>query len=185
MRRVSGMVFAGGKSSRFGSDKFMFPVDGVPMGVRSVQALTAVCTDAVWLQGGEALHEHVAGVPRRMGWREGSGPLGALLDALETCDVATLVTLPCDVPGITGTDVQRLVDALSLDTHVSVACSVLPDGAQEHNWLIAAWSLDALPRVIDAYDGGIRSMHEVARSLSMVSVELGAAAMRNVNESVT
>lgn len=182
MRRVSGVVFAGGRSARFGSDKFLFPIDGVPMGVHAVQALIQACSDEVWLQGGGQPHEAVSGIRRKIGSREGSGPLGALLDALEVCESDVLVTLPCDVPGIAAPEIQKLIDALAPESHVSVAYSAQPNGDRDHNWLIAAWNVAALQMVRTAYDSGLRSMHEVIHALNWTSVPLASSSMRNVNE---
>lgn len=160
----------------------MFDVDGVSMGVRSVRALREVCTDAVWLQGGTSTHAVASEAPLRIGGREGTGPLGALADALEIADDGVLVVLPCDVPHIEANDLRRLIGALANDSPVAVACSSLRDGSVDYHWLVSAWNTEVSAVVHDAYERGVRSMHELMQSLDVRTVYCEASSMRNVNE---
>lgn len=185
MTRVSGVVLAGGRSSRFGADKFMFDVDGVSMGVRSVRALREVCTAAVWLQGGTSEHAVASEAPLRIGSREGTGPLGALADALEVVEDGVLIILPCDVPQIEADDLRRLIEALASDTPVAVACSSQSDGSVDYHWLVSAWNTEVKAIVHAAYERGVRSMHELMQSLDVRIVHCDASSMRNVNEQIS
>lgn len=179
---VSGAVLAGGHSSRFGSDKFMFAIDGVSMGVRSVRTLREVCTTAVWLQGGTDEHAKAANAPLRSGNREGTGPLGALADAFEVAGDGVLVVLPCDVPQVEADDLRRLIHAITSDSQVAVAYSSQPDGSVDHHWLVSAWRTEVADVVQLAYERGVRSIHEVVRLLDVQLVHCEATSLRNFNE---
>lgn len=76
--RVLGAVLAGGRSSRFGSDKALAHYRGTPLIEHAVEALAAQC-DAVVLVG----RAH-AGIVSVFDWPEpGRGPLGGLAGALD------------------------------------------------------------------------------------------------------
>ncbi len=48
---MTGIVLAGGRSSRFGSDKLLARVEGVPLLTRAVSALGPVCDDVIVVVG--------------------------------------------------------------------------------------------------------------------------------------
>lgn len=176
MRGVCGVLLAGGASSRFGEDKFVYEHEGVSLGLRAARALTGAVTAGCWLQGGLQQHATLTGFEIRSGCREGTGPLGALVDALECCPTDVLVSLPCDMPGIRSEDLTRLVASLSPGADAAVAV-----GNSRHHWLVAAWNVgsrDALSRVFDA---GERSMHRAMKALLVVDVPMDDDVLTNLN----
>lgn len=179
---LNGLVFAGGASTRFGSDKFVYPWEGLAMGLRAARALLAVCNSAVWLQGGTTLHEEVVGLASRTGPREGSGPLGALADAEPWCDGDVLLTMPCDVPRFGANELQQLVDALGPDHDVAFAQTQGEDGAGATHWLLGAWRRDTVAKACRSFDAGERSVHGFAATLFCSFVEFDEAIVQNVNE---
>ena len=52
LRPLLGAVLAGGQSRRFGRDKIAVEVEGVPMVLRAVRALEALCDDVVLVAPG-------------------------------------------------------------------------------------------------------------------------------------
>lgn len=179
---VNGLIFAGGGSTRFGSDKFLYPWDGVAMGLRAARALLAVCNSSVWLQGGTAQHVEIAGLASRSGHREGSGPLGALADAEPWCDGDVLLTMPCDVPRFGANELQQLVDALGPDNDVTFAQTQTEDGGSTTHWLLGAWRRDTVAAACTSFDSGERSVHGFAATLCCSFVQFDEAIVQNVNE---
>lgn len=171
-RTTDGFVLAGGRSSRFGSDKFDHVVDGRSMGERAIDALSAL--DSVTVVG-----------PRRgsaaasswwSGRREGEGPLGPLIDVLERCGTGLAVVIACDYPWVGRSLVGRLVAALSDDADVALA-----DDGRPH-WLVGAWRAETTVGVLrTAWDAGERSIHRAAKGLAQAAVGADPSELRNAN----
>lgn len=112
--RIGAIVLAGGRSSRFGRDKLIEPIDGLPLLDRAVLAVQAVAGDVVVVaapgteravpDGARVVHD-----PRPF-----EGPLAGLaagLDALgPTVDIALVVA--GDMPALVPAVLRRLVAAL-------------------------------------------------------------------------
>ena len=121
MRTVApprGLVLAAGGSRRLGRAKQSLEIDGIPLLRRTVLRVAGVCRPPVVVVTGAGARQ-AAGcldgldvtVARNRRWREGlSTSLAAGLDALGTGCGAALVT-PCDLPGLSQDDLERLVEA--------------------------------------------------------------------------
>src|SRR5215472_7524270 len=104
---VLGVILAGGASSRYGSDKALAPLDGVPLLQRIVDQVGPQ-VDMVVLSGkarpGYALEAIADEV-------EHAGPLAALKTTLawaEARKFPLVMTFPCDAPFIPADSVKRL-----------------------------------------------------------------------------
>lgn len=171
-RRTDGFVLAGGRSSRFGADKFDHVVDGRTMGERAVDALSVL--DSVTIVGPR--RGPVAGASWWSGGREGEGPLGPLIDCLERCGTGTAVVLACDYPRVGRLLVGRLVAALSGDAVVALA-----DDGRPH-WLVGAWRAERVVGVLrTAWDSGERSIHRAAVGLARAVVGAEPSELLNAN----
>lgn len=96
MTRLLGAVLAGGRSSRFGSDKAMAPWQGRPLIEHAADALRPH-VDALVVCGRE--HPGLASVPDRPA--PGMGPLGGIAAALHRAGVGgfdAVLTIGCDTP---------------------------------------------------------------------------------------
>ena len=111
--RLLGAVLAGGKSSRFGSDKALATLAGVPLAARAAETLAAVCDEVVVVS---SRPEHdLPGFVRIPDLRSGVGPLAAVEAALAHADdtgAAAVFVLACDLPSVDATLVRRVVDGL-------------------------------------------------------------------------
>jgi molybdopterin-guanine dinucleotide biosynthesis protein A len=115
---VTGLVLAGGRSSRFGADKALAPLRGCSLLERAVQTLTPSTSDiAVNAQpgsGAEAdarrqglsvVHDQ-AGLPR--------GPLAGIVAGLEwsrSLEAQWMISLPCDVVSVPSYALESLIAA--------------------------------------------------------------------------
>lgn len=154
---VAGLLLAGGRSTRFGTDKSVFPLaDGLMMD-RPLRALRAVCAmTAVSARpdGGAAAHAADLGLTclhDRPGDPE--GPLAGLragMDWAQTQGAAWLATAPCDGPTIDAARIRGLVAAVAAGAPAAVARSSF--GLEP---LLAVWPVDeGLRRVAAALDAG-------------------------------
>jgi molybdopterin-guanine dinucleotide biosynthesis protein A len=176
-----GVLLAGGSSSRFGEDKFLFVFENLPMGVRCAKALGGAC-DVAWIQGGIPQYGTLTSLDVRMGHREGSGPLGAIIDAMESCAGSVLLTLPCDVPRVSSEDLMRMVSCLDEDHDVAIATSIQECGSVTHHWLIGAWRISSLPILREQFASGIRAVHRAAERISVLDVPFEPGVVLNMNE---
>ena len=102
-------MIAGGRSSRFGGDKGVALLGGVPLIDHAVAAI-APLTDAVVVCG----RAWVGMVSLADRPRPGLGPLGGIAAALAHAEAAgfgRVLTVGCDMPGVSGALLRALLDA--------------------------------------------------------------------------
>lgn len=161
---AAGLIFAGGQSSRMGTDKALMDVQGEPLINRVRRAL--VLLDPVVVVGGRA--EDFDGVTERWCADEhpGQGPLGALITGMRVVGEDIVVGAACDLPNLSSTHVGALVDQLR-STTAGVAAPLV---GGTHQWHVAAWRRSRLPQLEHAFARGERSLRRVAVELGVVSV---------------
>ena len=99
---VSGVVLAGGRATRFGSDKMAAAYEGVPLLRRAIDAVSAVADGViVVLPPGAEREELPAGVTVTHDLQEGEGPLAGLHTGL-------LAAIRSDVVLVAGGDMPEL-----------------------------------------------------------------------------
>ena len=177
-----GVVLAGGQSSRFGADKFVHVIDGMEMGLRAIRSLQPV-VDRVIVAGRLEVPSSW-GTETLFGHREGSGPLGAIVDSSELFDSQQIVVAPCDMPNLSTSSIAKLIEAsTSSDTAVAIANS---SSLQEPQWLAACWRTSDVRGVVSSlYAEGVRSVREVAYRVEHILVELPLGDLVNLNESAS
>lgn len=120
MTPVTGIVLAGGRSSRFGSDKLVARVDGERLLDRAVAAIAAIATDIVVVTEPDATREppvagsvpvRVVSDPERFG-----GPLVGLLAGLEAASAPLVVVIGGDMPAVVPEVLRLLASRLSADS---------------------------------------------------------------------
>ena len=182
MVKVVAVVLAGGRSTRFGSEKAMARVTGSPMIARTVAVLRTGAADlavnatsdsraAAW-----AAERSLAVLPDPLNLPE--GPLSGVLAGLEWAQAQgadVLVTAPCDTPWLPRDLVARLVGGLG----EAPAAAVTADGSQP---LCAAWRVGLLPRLRDTLETRHPSVRLWLQEVGAAQVPFDdARAFRNVN----
>lgn len=141
--RVAGLVLAGGRSSRFGSEKAGAMLEGRPLLAWSARALAGVCeVVAVSARPGSI----ASGLAESIGLAQvvddplhAQGPLAGLSAGLAWAQgqgFDRLVTLPCDTPLVTAQELSRLLTGLGAGP---AAYAVTEAGPQP---LCAVWRVD-------------------------------------------
>ena len=120
---ISGVVLAGGLSTRFGSDKAAAEVGGVSLLERSVRLLESVLDD-VWVsvrpdQASDALRSHYRCLLDR---HPGAGPAAGLEAAHAAAPGRAWLALACDQPGLRAADIERLVAERDPDAAATAYC---------------------------------------------------------------
>ncbi len=94
---ASAIVLAGGGSRRFGRDKALVALDGVPL-LRRVLDAARAASDDVWIVADRADKYAFEGVQQLADRRPGHGPLGGLHTGLAAARHERAFLLGCDTP---------------------------------------------------------------------------------------
>ena len=168
-------ILVGGDSSRMGSDKATYEVDGSPMAVRVAQAAKVAGAAEILLIGGtQAKAKKLVGTWKKDAF-PGEGPLGGVITALKAASYDSVVVLSCDMPFITDAVISSLVRGLE-DAQASVGRT------DRLNWLCAAWSKEeCLNTLQSVWKRKERAVHRAAVLLDVAEVPVPAVAVRNIN----
>jgi molybdopterin-guanine dinucleotide biosynthesis protein A len=163
-------VLAGGGSTRFGRDKALVEIDGVAMLLRMHVLLAAVSRQATVIA--PPLRYAALGITSVSDRWEGQGPLAGIVTALLTTQERNdgaewNLIIGCDMPFLTREWLSYLVErACASDAEV-----VSPKSPQGLEPLSACWRTSAAAKVQNAFDGGIRKITQVMKSLEMEVVD--------------
>jgi molybdopterin-guanine dinucleotide biosynthesis protein A len=150
-----------------GRDKALIDVGGRPLARVAADALAGAGASAVVAVGGDLAGLDAAGLPAIADPRQGQGPLGGLLTALEWATAEVVVVLACDLPLVTAEAVTSVVAGLG---QADVAVPVV-DGRRQH--LLGAWRREtSLPVLGLAYDQGVRAIWRASATLRLTEVTL-------------
>ena len=169
-RSVGGYVLAGGGSTRFGHDKALVEIDGVPMLLR-MRALLSDITKKVQVIATPEKYSAlgITGIGDR--W-EGQGPLAGIITALLSTkesggDAEWNLIVGCDMPFLT----REWLSYLAERAQESKAEVVAPQSAQGLEPLCACWRTSAAPKLQQSFEGGIRKITEAMKRLEMEIVD--------------
>ncbi len=115
---ISAFIIAGGKSSRFGQDKSLFPYQGKPLIEHVIEAIRPVI-ERISIIGGGAERFTFLGIPCRGDIIPGLGPIGGVYTALHESETERAFVFACDMPGL-NTELIRFMASLSEGFDVTV-----------------------------------------------------------------
>lgn len=152
--QLSAVILAGGKSSRFGTDKFRMELSGRKVldhllavfrdfPFRQLVIVTAKGKETDWPEGASILSDD----------QEELGPIGGITTALRHLGTGILVTA-CDMPFISPSVIAWLLDQYDPDTD-----AVIPKHAQGIEPLFAIYRTSALPKLEAAIQTGRYALH--------------------------
>ena len=111
-----------------------------------------------------------------IGPREGQGPLGALVDALQNSKEDLLLVSPCDTPFFEKQDFSRLVEAMVPDFDVAVARD------DRNHWLLSCWRIPTSTQHLEQqFSNGERAIHRAVVGWRIVEVPFLVGKTRNIN----
>ena len=185
----SGIVLAGGRSTRFGADKLAASLDGVPLVRRAVDALATV-TDGVIvvLPPGIERDDLPSDVTVTHDLQEGEGPLAGLhtglLAAVRTDQV---VVAGGDMPELQPSVLRLLLDTLD---DASVDAAALADGDRPRPLPIALRTWPAADAVHTLLHAGRRRLRDALDSLrtavideaTWTALDPGRLTLRDIDE---
>jgi molybdopterin-guanine dinucleotide biosynthesis protein A len=162
---VTAIVLAGGRSTRFGSDKLAADVDGSTVLDRAIDAVAVVASDVLVVGAAhEIANARVIADPEPFG-----GPLQALAGALAETTTSTAIVVAGDMPSLVPEVLGLLVGALGAETSVDAAVLTDPrDAARRQPVPLAIRVEPARTAAAAALDAGDRSL---VRHLGRLTVE--------------
>lgn len=184
--RIAGLVLAGGRSRRFGSEKAMALLDGRPLIAHVAAALQAGCAAvavnappasgaADWARaGGLSLLPDPAGAP--------DGPLTGVLEGLRWAAAEgfeVLAVAPCDTPRLPADLVARLAEGLRSAPAAPAAFAQTTEGPQP---LCALWRASTLGALTAALVGGHPPVRGLLCDWGAAAIDFAdASAFANLN----
>lgn len=154
MQGLGGLLLAGGRSVRFGSDKAHAIVDGTTLLDRAVACLREVCDGPVLVASGDGTSRPGVGDEQVADRIPDAGPLSALaagLDALSSrCDRVAVLAVDHLAPS------PQLLGLLDAQPGVWDVALAIVGGRRQP--LHAIWSTAVGPALADAVDDGQRSV---------------------------
>lgn len=180
-RAWTGVVLAGGRSSRMGTDKALLELDGATLLDRAVELLRPHARELLIIGDVDRHgHPHATTVGDR---RPGLGPLGGLITALERSRYGRIIALACDMPAVNDRLILRL--KAQCDATVDAAVPVHAGGAEP---LAAAYHLRCLSPFEQAVDAGDLKLAHALHRVRVAPVEVSpgregwpADLFRNIN----
>lgn len=166
-----------------GRTKATIEIDGVPMGRRVADAMSAAGCAHVVAFGGDVGELAPLGLDVVPDPRQGEGPLAALLGVLEYVaaspenDATWVLVAACDLPRLTGADLRPIIAAASDGAHVDVVAA----RTDRIEPACAIWRVSATARIRTMYEQGTRALHTAIERLGSETVDVDAGALANMN----
>lgn len=175
--RHTGLVLAGGKSRRFGTNKSTYVVDGrrmIDWVVLAVRPLVREVMISVAKEGQ---------VPGGLNGRTvtdalpGLGPLGGIVSGLSEAETPWLLVVACDMPFVTTDALRRLVAACDPEMDAIIAT----DGDGRRHPLCACFHRSVRRRIDEQIAASELSLHGLLDRIAVREVRLPSEVLRNAN----
>lgn len=180
-KSVDCYVLAGGKSSRFGANKSLASIGSHHMAAVVASNLQSATGSSVRLLGADVQTSSALELLSIFGSREGNGPLGGIVDALELSDSEFVAIAPNDTPFFSAECFNRLIECAYIAA-TDIAVAVDAEDETHVHWLLSVWrKATCLPLLREQYHNGTRSVHEAVIGLHIGTVAYESALVRNIN----
>ncbi|MDO8462628.1 MAG: molybdenum cofactor guanylyltransferase, partial [Deltaproteobacteria bacterium] len=154
---VTGIILAGGRSSRFGENKAFATFHGIPLVDRVVNLLSPLFEELLLVTNRPEEFQKLR-LPILVDRVPYQGPLGGIATALEVSRNDRIFVVACDMPILRSSTIQKVVGAAG-ESH-----AVIPvhDGVREY--LMGLYSRKLLPRMLENLEAGKLSVAELLLS---------------------
>lgn len=174
-------VLAGGKSTRFGTNKSLALVGDQYMALVVANNLQSAFGSTAQLIGADENTCSALGLKSVIGTREGNGPLAAIIDAMESTTSTFQAFAPNDTPFFTAHNYAALSAKLE-DSKADVVVATDATDASQVHWLLSIWRKSScMPILTKEFERGVRSVHGAVTDLQVAMVSFEDAAVRNIN----
>ncbi|MBK3519281.1 molybdenum cofactor guanylyltransferase [Carboxylicivirga marina] len=108
MEKLTGIVLAGGLSSRMGKDKGLIQYNGSALIEYSINALKPLCSEIIISSNNTDYSKFGYGVVADE--YKMTGPIGGLYSALSASDTDDVIMCPCDMPFVTNEIFEQVLN---------------------------------------------------------------------------
>jgi molybdenum cofactor guanylyltransferase len=158
MQPITGIILAGGKSSRMGSDKALLPINGVPMLSLVCDRALSICDRIYVVTPWQERYQHL--IPARCQFidevqpqGEDNAPILGFAQGLAQVTTDWVLLLACDLPQLQVDVLQEWVKQLNS----CEAIALLPRHAKGWEPLCGFYHRDCLPSLTEFIDQGGRA----------------------------
>jgi len=166
---ASGIVLAGGRSSRFGSDKLLTDWDGKPLVEHAIAAVGKVCQEVIVVTG----PEHFSLVARLSGHvvedqQPFQGPLAGARSGLQAAALPIALVVGGDMPTLVPAVLRLLLERLAAS---DADAAILGSIATRQTLPLAVRRAPALDRAQALLGDGERSLQALVEALGAVTID--------------
>lgn len=171
--KVTGIVLAGGSSSRFSFHKAFATYEGEYFYERAVSCLAPIADDVILvalsshLQKMSATQAHV--IQDTAGFA-GQGPLAGILSGMEKSGSEWFAVITCDMPFVTTELFSELIHITSSQKGIQAVVPVVGDRNQP---LAAVYHTSCAPVILKLLQEGKRSMNHLLRTVNTLYIDEG------------
>lgn len=162
---ITGLILAGGASSRMGRPKALLPFGPERLIERQVRLLRPLCQELLIVTNDPEAFA-LLGLPMIKDHSPGQGPLAGLEAGLGAANQPLVLAVACDMPFLSGKVITALYTHLTDD--VLAAVPRAPDGPEP---LCALWRRTALSAIQGALAAGQRSPQRLLEQLPVAWLE--------------
>ena len=157
---VSGVILAGGKSRRYGKNKALVNIDGIPLIQRVLRVMEALFPSVVLITNTPETYAFL-NIPMHEDIIKGLGPLGGIFTGLSVIPENAGFFVACDMPSLNG-DLIRYLAAVRKNFDV-----VVPNISEQFEALHALYTKNCLPEIEQLIHSGA---YQTIRLFQHVSV---------------
>lgn len=159
--QLSGLILAGGKSTRMKSDKAFLNYHGIPQAEYVFNMISSICSETFFsIREGQNQNDYFKKFPSIVDDSKyaNSGPLGGIISAMKLYPDNLWLIIACDLPFLTINTVKHLVnnrDPLKKATAFISSSDHLPEP------LCAIYEPGIMPTLVDCFENNIRCPRKI------------------------
>jgi len=165
--KPTGIILAGGKSSRMGQEKGLVRLGGKRLIDIAVQQLSSVCKEILISSNGDSFSD--LGIPVIPDIKPGIGPMGGVYSALLKSQTELNLVLSVDLPFVNEGLLNYLIDS-SRDYQVAVPWS----GQEHYEPLCACYHRSVLPLMEEFIQKGNYKLPDLFRQVRLNAIPVHA-----------
>lgn len=158
---ITGVILAGGRSARFGTNKAFARYQGVPLIFRVLKVVKYLFADTLLITNTPEEYKNIP-VKTIADEEPYLGPLGGIVTALKTVGSEMIFVTACDLP------LLNIQEIRSLGTQVSKCDAVIPFTKEGPAYTMAFYSQQLLPDLNSALRAGRLSLKDFFQNRSRV-----------------